>query len=259
MLMRAVRFPGLFVFATTLSALAAAQRTRAANIVIPSGVSGKLTMEFTFTEADFVNAVGIVSRPGGGSPVYTELLNTSTTRVGRRIFTTNVTGGQVIELYLESNKAGLPGFTHAFYSSNPTFNATLNPGVPEHVKQPQQTANQIAHNVWVIRWEDKNSADPGYDADFNDVVMYARVNGDRDGDGLWDDWETNGIDADGDGTWTWRSTRRPSTPTLTSATCSSSSTTWSPRTTTTSRSSIRRATRPPIQRPPPAATRWCRG
>jgi hypothetical protein len=44
-----------------------------------------------------------------------------------------------------------------------------------------------------------NSADPGYDADFNDVVMYARIDGDRDHDGLWDDWETNGIDADGDG------------------------------------------------------------
>jgi hypothetical protein len=197
MMLRAVRFPGFLVVAATLFGLAS--EARAANIVIPSGVSGKLTMEFTFTEADFVNAVGIVTRPGGGSPVYTELLNTSTTRAGRRIFTANVTGGQVIELYLESNKAGLPGFTHAFYSSDPTFNATLDPGVPEHIEQPQQTADQAAHNVWLIRWEDKNSADPGYDADFNDVVMYARVDGDRDGDGLWDDWETNGIDADGDG------------------------------------------------------------
>ena len=199
-MLRAVRVPGFLVVAAALFALAAvSSEARAANIVIPSGVSGKLTMEFTFTEADFVNAVGIVTRPGGGSPVYTELLNTSTTRVGRRIFSANVTGGQVLELYLESNKAGLPGFTHAFYSSNPTFNGTLDPAVPEHVKQPQQTADQAAHNIWVVRWEDKNSADPGYDADFNDVVMVVRVNGDRDGDGLWDDWEEHGIDADGDG------------------------------------------------------------
>jgi len=95
---------------------------RAANVVIPAGVTGTMTIEFSYTEADFVNAFGLVRR-SGGSPVYTELLNTSTTRIGRRVLQTQVTAGQNIEFYLEANKAGLPGFTHAFYSSNPAFNA----------------------------------------------------------------------------------------------------------------------------------------
>ena len=157
-----------------------------------------MTVEFTYTEADFVNAFGSVSR-SGSSVTYNELLNTSVTRMGKRVAQTQVNGGETFEFYLEANKAGLPGFTHAKYSSNPTFNTTIDPSMPEHIKQPQQTAAQAAANIWYLRWEDKNTADPGFDADFNDVVVVVRVNGDRDGDGLWDDWETNGIDMDGDG------------------------------------------------------------
>ena len=170
----------------------------AANVVIPAGVSGLMTVEFTYTEADFVDGFGIVDR-SSGNPVYRELINTSTARIGRRVYTLQVNGGETFEFYLEANKAGLPDFTHAFYSSNPTFNAGVDAAFPEHVEQPQQTAYQSAHNVWALRWEDKNSADPLFDADFNDVVVFIRVGGDTDGDGLWDDWEQNGIDMDGDG------------------------------------------------------------
>lgn len=188
---------GVLALAVTLGLASAAE---AANVVIPTGVSGTMTVEFTYTEADFVNAVGTVTRSANGTPTYTERLNTSTARMGKRFYTRQVTGGETIEFYLEANKANLPGFTHARYSSDPSFNTTIDPATPEHVKQPQQTPAQAAKNIWVLRWEDKNTNDPLYDADFNDVVVVVRVNGDKDGDGLWDDWEESGIDMDGNGT-----------------------------------------------------------
>ncbi len=50
--------------------------------------------------------------------------------------------------------------------------------------------------VFRLNWEDK--PDLG-DMDFNDLIAVVRVIQDTDGDGLWDDWETSGIDSDGDG------------------------------------------------------------
>ena len=48
-----------------------------------------------------------------------------------------------------------------------------------------------------MEWED--FPDLG-DGDFNDAVMVVRIGGDSDSDGLWDVWETNGVDVDWDGT-----------------------------------------------------------
>ncbi|NJM40150.1 MAG: hypothetical protein HC853_04995 [Anaerolineae bacterium] len=39
----------------------------------------------------------------------------------------------------------------------------------------------------------------GGEPDFNDLIVVVRVANDSDGDGLWDDWETSGIDTNGDG------------------------------------------------------------
>src|SRR5262249_11441547 len=55
---------------------------------------------------------------------------------------------------------------------------------------------QLAPGVYQMAWEDKPN---GGDQDFNDLIAVVRVDGDQDGDGLWDDWEANGIDGDGDG------------------------------------------------------------
>ena len=50
--------------------------------------------------------------------------------------------------------------------------------------------------VFQMAWEDE----PGLgDADFNDFIATIRLDADTDGDGLWDDWETTGIDTNGDG------------------------------------------------------------
>ncbi len=50
--------------------------------------------------------------------------------------------------------------------------------------------------VFRLAWEDQ--PDLG-DNDFNDLIAVLRISNDSDGDGLWDDWETTGIDSDGDG------------------------------------------------------------
>jgi uncharacterized repeat protein (TIGR01451 family) len=49
--------------------------------------------------------------------------------------------------------------------------------------------------VYYLNWEDFPA---GGDQDFNDLIAMVRVTQDRDGDGLWDDWETDGIDTTGD-------------------------------------------------------------
>lgn len=54
----------------------------------------------------------------------------------------------------------------------------------------------FAANAWRLSWEDLS--DLG-DSDFNDLIVVFRVQQDSDGDGLWDDWETTGIDTTGDG------------------------------------------------------------
>lgn len=171
------------------------------NIVIPPDVSGLLTVEYDYTEADFVDGFGIIeAHTGGDNPCpisTTELLDISTTRIGRRVLQREVAPGDTLEFYIEANKGDLPGFSHTIYSSDPAWNVRCDadPDFPEHILAPQQ----LAPNRWVLRWEDKNSHDPGFDRDFNDVVVSIRVGGDRDGDGLWDDWEESGIDMQFDG------------------------------------------------------------
>ena len=50
--------------------------------------------------------------------------------------------------------------------------------------------------VFQMAWEDEPNLG---DADFNDFIATIRIDADTDGDGLWDDWETSGIDTNGDG------------------------------------------------------------
>jgi uncharacterized protein DUF4114 len=47
------------------------------------------------------------------------------------------------------------------------------------------------NHVFTLAWEDQ--IDSSSDHDFNDIIFDVRVDGDTDGDGLWDDWETGGI------------------------------------------------------------------
>lgn len=71
-------------------------------------------------------------------------------------------------------------------------NPTRNPDRFDHVLT-KEVRNGV---VYQLGWEDTRN---GGDRDFNDLMVNVRIATDRDGDGLWDDWETEGIDADGDG------------------------------------------------------------
>jgi uncharacterized repeat protein (TIGR01451 family) len=55
---------------------------------------------------------------------------------------------------------------------------------------------RVSDRILRLGWEHQAG---GAGADFDDHIVVLRIDGDRDGDGLWDDWETSGIDADGDG------------------------------------------------------------
>ena len=53
----------------------------------------------------------------------------------------------------------------------------------------------VSDRIFRLSWEHQ----AGGGGDFDDQIAVVRIDGDRDGDGLWDDWETSGIDTDGDG------------------------------------------------------------
>ncbi len=75
------------------------------------------------------------------------------------------------------------------WSSSPASNSDGK----EHVRT---TAIGNSGNVFQMAWEDEPNLGDG---DFNDFIATVRVDADSDGDGLWDDWETLGIDTNGDG------------------------------------------------------------
>jgi hypothetical protein len=78
------------------------------------------------------------------------------------------------------------------FSSNPTLNAD---GL-DHLRTTPILATEFPGRIFQLAWEDEPG---GGDNDFNDLVAVLRVDADSDGDGLWDDWERFGIDADGNG------------------------------------------------------------
>ncbi len=176
----------------------------AADLTLPA--AGKVTIEFVFSDASFSNTLSLVT------PVATIAISgcklvpispfpgvqLSSAKASQR--------GCRITLDSDSSTAGIQGFAAGtvfnfrlcadnnsdgtcdnVWSSNPASNSDGK----EHVK-----TRSLGGNAFEMSWEDQ--ANLG-DADFNDFVATIRVDGDADGDGLWDDWETVGIDTDGDG------------------------------------------------------------
>ncbi|HLQ45995.1 MAG TPA: DUF4114 domain-containing protein, partial [Planctomycetaceae bacterium] len=78
------------------------------------------------------------------------------------------------------------------WSSNPALNSD---GI-DHVHTTPIHPVEFPGHFYRLSWEDTAG---GGDNDFNDLIVNVRVDGDADGDGLWDDWEQFGIDTDGDG------------------------------------------------------------
>lgn len=67
----------------------------------------------------------------------------------------------------------------------------------EHLRTTPIRSTDFPGQIYQLAWEDQDS---GGDEDFNDLIAVVRIAQDSDGDGLWDDWETFGIDTDGNGT-----------------------------------------------------------
>jgi hypothetical protein len=78
------------------------------------------------------------------------------------------------------------------WSSNPA----LNSDGADHLRTTRLRPDRFPDAIFRLRWEDQDRLG---DQDFDDMVAILRVDGDRDQDGLWDDWETFGADVDGDG------------------------------------------------------------
>jgi len=148
---------------------------QATNLTLPSG--GVVSVEFVFSAADFVHDVSVVS------PLNRFLFNTERTRLGTTVFLGNWPAGTVFEFEMVARTDG----TTYTWSSDPAKNSDGE----DHVR-----TTQIDPVTFKMEWEDL----PGLgDRDFNDATMIVRIGGDSDGDGLWDIWETNGVDHNWDG------------------------------------------------------------
>ena len=177
----------------------------AADLTLP--VAGKVTIEFIFSDASFSNTLSLVTPtasiaisgcalvPMSAFP-GTPLSSAKVSQRGCRVTLDSVPGGDIqgfaagtvfnFRLCADDNTDGQ---CDNVWSSNPAGNSDGK----EHV-----ITRQIGSSgkVFQMAWEDK----PGLgDADFNDFIATIRLDADTDGDGLWDDWETTGIDTNGDG------------------------------------------------------------
>lgn len=174
----------------------------AANLTIPTG--GRVSVELIASYAAYSNTMSVAS-PGvdvaisgcqlepagglGGVHIVSEKLSQRGCRADLDAdpTTSGIDGfpaGQVFEFGMCAQTDGDPTCEFV-WSSNPANN----PDGDDHV-----ATVQIAPGAYRLSWEDL--PDLG-DNDFNDLIVVVRVQADTDGDGLWDDWEQNGIDTDG--------------------------------------------------------------
>ena len=99
--------------------------------------------------------------------------------------------GSVFRFRLCTQSAARPTCDRV-WASNPAQNADG----ADHLRTTRLRHDRFPDAIFRLGWEDQERLG---DQDFNDLVAILRVDGDRDGDGLWDDWETLGADVDGDG------------------------------------------------------------
>jgi hypothetical protein len=190
----------------TLVLVGIVSNLHAANLTIPSG--GRVSIELIAAFADFDNTLSI-NTPGGISIAFSGCQLQPAVNLGGLHVISEENSQRGCRVDLDSN-AATPGVIDNFaagttfefgmcaqtdadatcefvWSSDPANNSDSD----DHV----QTVN-FANNAWRLSWEDLENLG---DNDFNDLIVVFRVQQDTDGDGLWDDWETTGIDTNGDG------------------------------------------------------------
>jgi uncharacterized repeat protein (TIGR01451 family) len=178
---------------------------RAADLTLPTG--GRVTVELLSSSADLHNTLALATpnaaiavtgcrlEPFSGLPGLA-LLSEKTSQHGCRVeldadlSTPGIqpfAAGTVMSFNMCAQTNTDPACEYVWSS-----NLASNPDNFDHVH-----TDTIAPGVFRLSWEDlpQNISD----LDFNDLIAVVRINQDSDGDGLWDDWETIGIDTNGDG------------------------------------------------------------
>ena len=179
------------------------------NITIPAG--GRVTVELEFSESVWSNTLSITS-PNVAVALTGCTLQPAEGLGGVHILSEKLSQrGCRAELDADPDTPGIQGFAAnttlefgfcAQLDADPqcdyvwSSDKTKNSDAFEHVTVTQISLGGAIGQAWRLEWEDQPS---GGDADFNDIVAVVRVAADSDGDGLWDDWELNGIDNTGDG------------------------------------------------------------
>ncbi|HJR80784.1 MAG TPA: DUF4114 domain-containing protein [Anaerolineales bacterium] len=184
----------------------------AANLTIQN--AGRVSVELVTSDALFRNTLSVISPTvgiaagGDGRPASGCQLEPAVGLGGLRILSEKASQhGCRVDLDANPATAAIDAFaantTFEFalcaqtdadpdcefvWSSNPSNNS-------DNFDHVQTTT--LAPGVFQLAWEDLEN---GGDMDFNDMIVVVRVQADRDGDGLWDDWEELGIDTDGNGT-----------------------------------------------------------
>ena len=155
---------------------------RASNV--SSGASGPASVEFVSASADFINTMSVTA------PVNRVLFDTRESRIGTRTDLGTVSSGTTFRFQLQARTAG-GTFT---WSSDPAQNSDGE----DHLRVTELYDGDptLDNRVYKLEWEDDE--DLG-DRDFNDAVAILRIGADSDEDGLYDDWERFGIDANNDG------------------------------------------------------------
>ena len=206
-----MRLRAPLAFATlALVSLAFGGAARAADLTLTSG--GRVAIELLFSEADFRNSLAAsapglsVIEPGGcglelalGLP-FIHILSVRPSQRGCRVLLdadASVPGAQPFAAgttfrFHFCSQTDADADCEFVWSSNPALNSD---GF-DHLRTTPVLPLAYPGRIFQLAWEDQPG---GGDNDFDDLIAVLRVEGDTDGDGLWDDWEQVGIDTDGNG------------------------------------------------------------
>jgi uncharacterized repeat protein (TIGR01451 family) len=176
-------------------------------------VGGRVSIELISSDAFFHNTLSLVSPAGATIATNGCQLEPSPGLPGLKLMSEKPSQhGCRVELDADSATAGIQPFAagtvlrfalYAHQNANPSddkiwySDPSLNSDGFDHLRTTAIHPAEFPGRIFQLSWEDLSG---GGDQDFNDLVAVVRVNGDSDGDGLWDDWEQFGIDANGDGT-----------------------------------------------------------
>ena len=199
-----------FAGGLTLSFLLVSSLASAADLTLTTG--GRVSLELISSEAAFRNTLAIAS-PSIALAARGCQLEPATGLTGTAIMSEKTSQrGCRVELDSDPATAGVQGFaagtsfrfnfcaqTDADVACEFVWssNAASNSDGFDHVRTTALSDAAYPGRIFRLEWEDREG---GGDLDFNDLVAVLRVDIDTDGDGLWDDWETIGIDSNADGT-----------------------------------------------------------